>query len=215
MKWVSALAVVVVGSSVASAQLSYTFDSDAQGWRRGNLDLASLTLTDIGVAAWNASGFIEADDFSDYAFHLSPSLGGVNMGNTYGGVLRLDFATVSASPAGPAQPFVVLTNGTGALFRPQSFADNTPLTTSVFSLDTTGGWQYGTSIANIAPATESQIRSILGNLTRIGVTADVADGTDSTAVDNLRLVAPVPEPATIAALGLGAVAILRRRRRAR
>lgn len=43
----------------------------------------------------------------------------------------------------------------------------------------------------------------------IGVTTDIANGGDSTKLDNVKA---VPEPGTMALLGMGAAAVLLRRR---
>ncbi|RYG40993.1 hypothetical protein EON79_21605, partial [bacterium] len=122
----------------APAQLSYSFETDAQGWRRANFDTANLALVDVGPAAWNSGGYIEGDDFATYAFHVSPELNGLNLSGTYGGAFGLDYSTIGANTPGLPNPFLVITNGTGALFRNQNFAGTGTFASYSYALDTTG-----------------------------------------------------------------------------
>ena len=214
MRGLLTLPLLLAPLAASAAMLDYTFDADAQGWRKANLALATLALTDLGPATWNpagsSGGFLTGTDVSEYTFHLSPELSGASYAEAYGGTLSLDFRTAfsSATPT----PFVVLTNGAGAIFQSRAYTASETLQSYGYTLAPGNGWMYGTSATNTAPATESQIRGVLGGLTRIGVTSDVVfNGPDLTAVDNVRLAAPVPEPASLIALGLGALALRRRR----
>ena len=204
------LALAGLLTAAAHAELGYDFASNAQGWRRANFDLTTLSLTDVGPAAWNSGGWLDGEDFSDFAFHLSPNLGGSDESATYGGRLTLDYSTVGDTSL-PGQPFVVLTNRAGAIFHTQRFTGTGAFEPVSYGLDATSGWMYGTSLLNIAPATEGQIRSVLGSLVYVGVSSDINSGPDQNRLDNVRLTA-VPEPTAIATLGLGTLSLLRRRR---
>lgn len=198
-------------AATSRAQLSYGFETDAQGWRRANFNTASLTLEDVGPAVWNSGGYIEGADFATYAFHVSPELGGLNLSGAYGGRFSLDYSSAAANNPLLPNPFLVVTNGTGAIYRTQNFAGTGTFGSYGYALDTTGGWLYGTTLTNSAPATEAQIRGVLASVTRIGVTADVSSGPEFTRVDNVRIAA-VPEPASLVAVSLGLLALRRRRR---
>lgn len=199
---VSALTLV----SAAHANLTYTFDSDNQGWRQADFNQSTLVLTDLGPATWNAAGNIEGPDFAGWAFHTSPLLSG-----GYGGATEIRFDYSAAFADTQPYPFVVLASATAAIFQVAIPPADGQFHTYAFDLTTVGTWQYGDA-NGLRAATLSDISSVLGGLQRIGINADVASGSDFTRVDNVQLTA-VPEPATVAAVGLGVAALIRRRRR--
>lgn len=199
---VSALTLV----SVAHANLTYTFDSDNQGWRQADFNPSTYVLTDLGPATWNAAGHIEGPDFAGWAFHTSPLLSGGFGGSTE---IRFDYSAAFADTQ--AYPFVVLASATAAIFQVAIPPADGQFHTYAFDLTSAGTWQYGDA-NGFRAATLGDISAVLGGLQRIGINADVASGADFTRVDNVQLTA-VPEPATMAALGLGIAALMRRRRR--
>jgi hypothetical protein len=182
--------------------LEYRFDSDAQGWRRGNLNPATLVMTDIGAATWNFSGYIDGDDFASWAFHLSPTLSG-----NFSAATKIQFDY--SSQAGDAvYPFVLLkAAGIQVLFQAlQVPADGA---WHAYSYDfSPGTWQYFDGVSN-SLATSGQINSVLSSLERIGISADNSVGLEYTRLDNVAL---VPEPVSAFGLSSGILLLLRSRR---
>lgn len=190
-------------AATGSAQLlSYTFDSDNQGWRQGDFNSTTLALTDIGPATWNSGGFITGTDFAGWAFHLSPVL---NADFSSATEVRFDFATQFS---GGLFPLLVLTNGTEAIYREEAPAGSPNSVTYAYDLTSANGWKYGNG-SSLRNATLADIENVMSNLSRIGVSSDIANGSDSTRLDNVQL---VPEPATMLALAGGLLAFRKRRK---
>jgi hypothetical protein len=202
MRFTVILLATLASSASFGQLLSYDFAADHQGWRRANLNPTTNELSVLGAATWNAGGFIDGDDFSTWAFHLSPELTG-----NYSSATRLEFDY--SSLAGDAvYPLVILRNQGSAIFQSlQVPADNA---WHRYGYDLTPGtWMFANGGAPTV-ATSGQIASVLGGLHQIGVSADNSVGIEYTRLDNLTL---VPEPASLLFLGLGSV-LLRRRKAA-
>lgn len=202
------IALLGLAAVCAHADLIYTFDSDNQGWRRSNFNQATLVLTDVGPATWNAGGFIDADDFADWSFHTSPILSGSFAGSAS---ISFDFSTEVTD--GQGYPFIVMASLTGAIFQAPVLPGDGAFHHYDFDLTSATNWTYG-DVLGFRPATNADVQSVLSGLKVIGINADIVNGADYTRVDNVRLSA-VPEPATMAALGLGIAALMRRRSRSK
>lgn len=205
--------VLLVSSPIlaSAAGFSFTFDSDAQGWTKGNLGstFGSITPNSNGPATWSA-GEIAGVDHSSYAYHFSPNLGGGH-GSLFGTALKLDFRSASG---GANDPFVVLVSSTDFLVLPQLITASATMVSHSFALDGSAGWYFNSSPyfngGSAVLASAAQVQLVLNDLRYVGVSTDIASGADDTHLDNV--IATVPEPGTMLALSLGAVALIRRRR---
>ncbi len=200
MRSIVFVACIFLSSSGFAQLLSYDFSSNAQGWRRANLNPSTLELTVLGGATWNSGGYIDANDFSNWAFHLSPDLSGGFSGTQ---AIRFDYS--SASGDAP-YPFLVLRSQTEAIFQVVQVPADGAWHSYEYAF-TPGTWQYSSGGAP-SVATSGQIQSVLGGLYQIGVSADNSVGAEYTRLDNLAI---VPEPGSLVALGLGGLFLRRRK----
>lgn len=211
-----AVSAVVLAPSSYAGLFNFTFDSDNQGWTRGNLGstFSAITPSSAGAAAWSA-GTIVGSDHASYAFNFSPVLSG-GFANLLGGTINVDFASPGGAN-GSADPFIVLVSGTDFLIKGQQVPGSSTLSTYSYALNSTGGWYFNSSPyyqgGAAVLATDSQILSVLGDLQHVGVSSDIVSGGDDVRIDNVGVVEAVPEPATLAVLGLGLGALRLRKRR--
>ena len=202
-------------ASFASADIVSTFDVDNEGWRTCNVAFAfgKATVDTFLPSGYSSTvgrpgGALITSDEAAWQFFAAPSkfLGDVSSAT------RLTFDTFSSANDGLAYPAVVLTSGTTALYR----IGNPPGTgwTSTEISFASSDWSFESAPGG-APVTDAQIQSVLSNLTGLYIEADWSSSFDDiTGLDNVRLnVAPVPEPTSLGAFALGAVAVLRRRKR--
>lgn len=195
----------VTCSAFAGPGLFYTFDADNENWRRGDFDLLTFALSDVGAATWNVAGYIEGNDFASWAFHLSPELSG-----GFQGALGISFRYSADFADEEPYPLLVLRNHTQAIYRQEQAIGDGQWRTFSYSLTDADGWLYGDA-NGIRVATMVDIDSVLAGLTRIGINADVNTGADFTRVDDVAIV-PVPEPASLLVLGGASILALRKRR---
>ncbi len=196
------LSILFVGTSLAHADLlSYHFDTNNDGWRRGDLNISTLTMSDVGAATWNSGGYIDAPDFANWSFHLSPVIA-ANMSSA----ARIEFDYSSRASDGP-YPFVIFSSGIGAIYQTTSVPGDDQFHHYSYGF-TPGTWQFSDGV-NFRVATATDILFTMTNLQRFGVNADQQSGPEYTRLDNVVL---VPEPATVAVLTIGLLALSRRRR---
>lgn len=201
--------------ALASAQaINYTFDSDSQGWTKGDLG-STFTGTNLGAppAVWDAATqAILGSDHAGYAFHFSPDLGG-GYGHLFGQDLTLDYRSVSN---GGEDPFLVLMSSTSYLVLEKQILASATLDPYTFKLDSSSPFYFNSSQyyqgGSAVLATDADILGVLSDLRHIGVSTDIAGGGDTTYLDNVQA---VPEPGTIALLAAGGAALALRRRKAK
>jgi hypothetical protein len=202
MRCLFGLSVLFIGASVAHADLlNYHFDSNNEGWRRGDLDIAHLVMNDVGAATWNSGGYIDAPDFANWSFHLSPIIAG-NMSSA----TRIEFDYSSAASDGP-YPFVILSSGSGAIYQNATVPGDGEFHHYSYNF-TPGTWLFSDGV-NFRAATASDISFALTNLQQFGINGDQQHGPDYTRLDNVAL---VPEPMSVVVLSLGALSLIRRRK---
>ncbi|HMS55742.1 MAG TPA: PEP-CTERM sorting domain-containing protein [Fimbriimonadaceae bacterium] len=203
------LACIAVGSQAVATGFSFTFDNDSEGWTKGDFGNGFGNISTGNTAAVWENGMIKGSDHSSYAYHFSPNLGGGH-GGLFGQNLSLDFRSTNA---GGNDPFLVLVSSTDFLVLEKTIPSSANLVSYQFALDASEPWYFNSSEyhngGNAVVASNSQILSVLNDLQYVGISTDIADGGDLTYTDNVQA---VPEPATLAALALGAVCLIRRRR---
>ena len=197
------LSILFVGASVAHADLlTYHFDTDNQGWRRGDLNVGTLTMADVGAATWNDGGYIDAVDFASWSFHLSPVIA-----SDMSSAARLEFDYSSVASDGP-YPFVLLSSGVGVIYQTTTVPGDGQFHHYSYAF-TPGTWQFSDGV-NFRIATANDITTTLGNLQQFGINADQQSGPEYTRLDNVVL---VPEPAALFALTVGLAGLCLRRKK--
>lgn len=197
---------LVAATSFASA-LTYTFDTDNEGWRQADFNPSTLQLTVIGPSTWAAPGQIEENDFTGWAFDVSPTLAGGFQGYTS---VSFDYAADETDNF--AFPLLVLASPTEAVYVEEIPTADGAYHHYSYSLTDPTGWKYGNA-GGLRDATQADIDNVLASLVIIGVDVDTHDGADHTKLDNVSLDA-VPEPVTMAGLAAMALLVRARKRRA-
>jgi len=204
MAWLVAVGFTVLSLSAAAqaAPVLSSFDTDGEGWS---------ATGDVHGETWLATegqppGCFKAidDTLGDTWAFVAPAKFLGDQSNAYGDALSYDLWISARDPAPWAYPWIALIGGgmeldwSGALPAVQAWNHYEA------SLTTAGGWKVGG-----VPATETQMQTVLSNLTAMRIRGEFLTGSDYGYIDNVSL---VPEPATLALIVAGAMAILRRRR---
>ncbi len=213
MRLFLSIATLAIGLQFGGAVgFDFTFDSDVQGWTRGNFGstFAGIDVDSHGSAVFasnSGNGYVLGSDHTSYAYHFSGDLGG-NHGGLFGQELTLDYRSAGA---GGDDPFIVLMSSTAFLVLERTIPASAGFISYSFTLDASEGWYYNSSEyhqgSGAVFATNADIQSVLNDLRHVGVSTDITGGGDTTWTDN---VAAVPEPTTLAVLGLGALFLRRR-----
>ena len=207
-----AFALLAAASAVcAQADLTSTFDADAQGWRGANVDTTSLATT-YGDLTW-VSGHVEGTEFASGLYLLAapaPYLGDLRAYN--GGALT--FRLADATSDGVAYPSVLIRSGASLMYyKGNGVVPGTALTAFQVPFEPSG-WRVGFFGASDPAPTATQFQAALANVTDFGLNADWTTNTqDRVMLDDVRLAAPVPEPALLAPFALCLAALARRFRR--
>lgn len=210
------LAALALTTVAQAAHIVDTFDSGANGW----------TAVDVAAGvSWSSTGgnpgghIVIADDQTNWAYFRAPG-SYLATPAMYGGALQFDLRhTSSTTPAG--YRVRVALQGAGFTLINESTIPTTSWQSYGFTLSETAGWRKFSNLnqnySTGAPTpTAAEMQSVLGGMTGLFIAADYNDETvpprDVTYLDNVSLEV-VPEPATMTVLGLGAAALLRRRRK--
>ncbi len=205
---------IIAAASTASADLVYTFDTDAQGW--GTLNDARNFQWDDAIGSENL-GAIKAVDIGNgqYWYYSAPTIdlgaGVVNMNDTISwdilGITGLHNRTNNYAD-------VMLTgNGIQIGIDISTQPVNGQWTNWNTTINDTSGWKIisamGTGTLSATDATMTDIQSVLANLDGFYIRGEYTAGGDSTALDNVNV---VPAPAGLAMFSVIGVALTRRRR---
>ena len=218
---------LVLGASAhaAPADLVSDFDVSTEGWVAANLDSTTYrfvepTTGSIKPVTWNAAErSIEASetlfDKSGLFVLLAPvAVYGGDLSAYEGGTVSFLLSDRTRDAFAP-YPSLLLTGLDTATNKTLAIgylgaAPNATPTAYAIRLDATDPRWIASDGNDVSPA---QMKSVLANLTGFGINADwTTAGTDVVTLDSVR-VAAVPEPATLAALGLAVLGLGRRRSR--
>lgn len=201
------LLAAVAFAAEAHADVVSRFDVDNEGWFAADVSTTDLSILSSQAATWSA-GHIGATEFGSQLFVLAaPAKFLGDKSAFYGGSVTYRLSDTVRDGIGYPN---LLLRGNGfamAYVTPPPAAAGTNYTIPL----TEAGW-IG---LDQQPVTKTQFQNALANLDRFGINADWRTfSQDSVTLDDVVVANPVPEPATLAALGLGVVGVIRRRRRA-
>lgn len=195
---------IALGTALPLAVSAAGFDTDAQGW----------TTTHGGLQTWvatggNGGGWLRvADDSGDDFLLNAPSAWLGNWSGYLGGTISFDALNANGESPDWA-PFGEITiTGTAGTVVLDAIAPNNPPADGQWHrysvlLAASAGWSGSASLA-----------AVLANVTSLTIKGEFHAGvTEVVGMDNIE-VAAVPEPtqAALLAAGLGALALLRRKR---
>ena len=212
IRMLTGLVVASVGA-VASADVSSTFDSDAEGWG---------ILNDATPLAWEAAtgnpgGAISASDLRQgpiwYFAASGDYLGDRSL--SFGQELSWDIRGVVGSQTSVTNRADVILSGGGMTIGLD--ADVLPQLGAWTSWSATlggAGWRsvnISSGALSGGDVSQSDIANVLSNLTALYIRGEYTNGSDASRLDNVLLRA-VPTPGAALVLGVAGIAGTRRRR---
>ena len=208
------LAAILVTCAVTNAQFS-TFNANDEGWTvtsftnpaANDFSVVSSGAVNYNAAGGNGGGYISKTDpdTGDFYF-IAPTafLGNQSGANllTYDIIYNgtVDYQTHDVVLAGTAKKLIYRAN--------PNIVPGTNWSSISVSLTPASTWLNG---VGGPAATVTDFAEVLGNLQGIYIKGEYTVGvTETTGLDNIHL---VPEPASIAAIGLGLALLTRRKRK--
>lgn len=197
---------LIAASGIASASAYSDFEADADGWLGVNVAFPSLEVLGTANPTWTGHSITVTEQGSGLFVLAAPSKFLGNQSICLGGIVTFQLSDTVAD--GVPYPGLLL-RGNGTILYYETPAPGTTLTDFMVELTPTG-WKNGTG----AQATQAEFNSVFSNLDVFAINADwKTGGTDSVELDNVMMLAPVPEPMTVPVLGIGAAWTATRRRK--
>ena len=220
----SRFSLLILFASLASASSAVvsTFDADAEGWKTVNIVFNDPTMPttvngqenatwvgDDGVPAGSLLRGETTGSGNDWRFFSAPSLFLGDQSGALGTSLTYDTKTDNAD--GARYPAVILRSGSTFLF---AVAAPPQASWTAMSLPLVGA-SWSTNYQGTDGVSDALLGSVLGSLDGLYIDADwYSLPTERAWLDNVDLrSSPVPEPAALAPLGVGTLAMLARLRR--
>lgn len=209
-----AAAVSVVSITPAAlAELSYTFDSDDQGW----FSINDTTFVGYDGTIGNDAGALRGVDRASGAiwYFAAPVIDLGDMSGLYGNTISYDILGITGNQTSISPRADIMLTGAGLQIGLN--ISTQPIVGQWTSwsglVDASSGWEYVNSTANGSlngvQVSESDIRAVLENLDGLFIRGEYTNGGDSAAIDNVSI---VPAPGTGIAIMLAGFAAARRRR---
>lgn len=206
MHYKNILVPALVGMTMAAhADVTSDFETGTDGWLTVNVAFPTLTVLGTHTPTWTGHTITDTEFQGNGLLVIAaPAKYTGDLSSYYGGTVSYQLS--DAISDGVAYPNLLL-RGNGTVLYYTTAAPATTLTPYSISLKPTG-WLTGLGTT----PTESEFKAVLSNLDVFAINADwKTAGMDSYELDNV-VVHAVPEPASMVALGMGALALFRRRR---
>lgn len=197
---------------LASAEVVWSFDADAQGWG---------TLNDAREFGWDGTsgqpaGSIRARDIGDGRiwYFAAPVVDISNAAGMYGGEISWDVLGIQGNQASFGERADVMLVGGGLSIGIDLGVQpvNGEWVSLTASVSEAGGWRVVTSLSSGAlgaSVSEADIRAVLADLTGFYIQGEYTNGADRAGLDNVSF---VPAPGIASAFGVLALVGTRRRR---
>jgi MYXO-CTERM domain-containing protein len=208
-----AIAAMGAAATLASAGLSYTFDSDDQGWSAIN-DTSFIGYD--GTIGQPNGALRGVDQVSGPIWYFSAPL--IDLGNLsglYGNAISYDILGISGNHNFDLSLADIMLSGGGITIGIDTSAQpvNGQWTSWSAMVDDSSGWELVTSLSagelSGNAATAADIQTVLADLDGLYIRGEYTSGSDSAALDNVSF---VPSPGALAMISMGGLLSMRRRR---